>query len=67
MKMKVVILGAAGAISRMVTERLLEETDAELVLYARRANARLSIENERVTKIDGHFGEKDKLIQAFTD
>lgn len=67
MKMKVVILGAAGAISRMVTERLLEETDAELVLYARRAHARLSIENERVTKIDGHFGEKDKLIQAFTD
>lgn len=64
--MKVVILGAAGAISRMVTERILEETDAELVLYARRANARLSVEDERVTKIDGHFGEKDKLIQVLT-
>jgi hypothetical protein len=31
---KILILGAAGQISLILTDRLLNETDAEIVLYA---------------------------------
>ncbi|MCA6067742.1 KR domain-containing protein [Chryseobacterium sp. RG1] len=41
--MKILILGAAGQIGRMLTKDLLEQTDNELVLFARNASQRLNI------------------------
>ena len=46
--MKILILGAVGQISLMLTERLLDETDGEIVLYARRAHSRLKVTSKRV-------------------
>ncbi|MEY8733039.1 NAD(P)H-binding protein [Peribacillus frigoritolerans] len=66
MKMKILILGAAGQISRMLTERLLNETNSEIVLYARRANSRLKVTSKRVEIISGDFQEKSKLVSAMS-
>lgn len=65
--MKILILGAAGEVSRMLTDRLLGEKNAEIVLYARKANARLPAANERVELIDGDFNDKTKLVEAMSD
>jgi uncharacterized protein YbjT (DUF2867 family) len=63
---KILILGAAGEISRMLTDRLLGETNAEIVLYARKANSRLTASNERVELIEGDFNDKTKLVEAMS-
>lgn len=61
----VLILGAAGQIGRMVTENLLEQTDYQLVLYARQANVRLAnLESERVKLVAGDFNDKKALLSA---
>lgn len=63
--MKILILGAAGQISRMLTERLLNETEDELILYARQAESRLKNPNpERVTIIAGDFNDQTRLENA---
>ncbi len=63
--MKILILGAAGQISKMLTNRLLQETEAELVLYARNANRRIAnSEPSRITIIDGDFNDSAKLLEA---
>lgn len=62
--MKVLILGAAGQISRMLTKDLLEQTDDELLLFARNASQRLKIESDRVSLVDGDFTDYDMLVQA---
>ena len=63
--MKILILGAAGQISKMLTNRLLQETDAELVLYARNANRRIANSDPiRITIIDGDFNDSAKLLEA---
>lgn len=63
--MKILILGAAGQISKMVTEKLLQETDAELVLFARNANRRIANSDpSRITIIDGDFNDSAKLQEA---
>ena len=63
--MKILILGAAGQISKMLTNRLLQETDAQLVLYARNANRRIAnSEPSRVTNIDGDFNDSAKLLEV---
>ncbi|CAK8053949.1 NAD(P)H-binding protein [Eupransor demetentiae] len=66
--MKLLILGAAGQISRMLTERLLNESDDELTLYARDAKQRLGqyADNDRVTLIDGDFSDQALLEKAMT-
>ncbi|MBT2700312.1 NAD(P)H-binding protein [Bacillus sp. ISL-40] len=64
--MKILILGAAGQISRMLTERLLDETVVEIVLYARRAHSRLKVTSKRVEIISGDFQEKSKLVSAMS-
>ncbi|HEL1982559.1 TPA: NAD(P)H-binding protein [Streptococcus suis] len=62
---KVLILGAAGQIGRMVTDYLLEQTDFQLVLYARNAHTRLSdLASDRVQLIDGKFDDKEQLLKA---
>lgn len=65
--MKILILGAAGQISRMLTEKLLNETDIQIILYARRANSRLNVVNDRVEIIDGDFKDTAKLIEVMRD
>lgn len=66
--MKILILGAAGQISKVLTNRLLQETDAELVLYARNANKRIANSYpNRITIIDGDFNDSAKLMKAMQD
>ena len=66
--MRILILGAAGQISKMLTNRLLQETDAELVLYARNANRRIANSDpSRVTVVDGDFNDSAKLLEAMKD
>jgi nucleoside-diphosphate-sugar epimerase len=63
--MKILILGAAGQIGRMLTKDLLEQTDYELVLYARNASGRLkNAESNRVSIVDGDFTNYDALCKA---
>ena len=63
--MKILILGAAGQISKMLINRLLQETDAELVLYARNANRRIANSDpSRITIINGDFNDSAKLLEA---
>lgn len=66
--MKILILGAAGQIGRMLTEDLLEQTDYELVLYARNASQRLkNFKTGRVFLVDGDFTNYDVLVRAMRD
>lgn len=63
--MKVLILGAAGEIGQMVTDLLLNETDADIVLYARNASRRLKAKDEsRETIVDGDFNDAAQLDKA---
>lgn len=63
--MKILILGAAGQVGRLLTKDLLEQTDYELVLYARNASKRLkNAESKRVSIVDGDFTNYDALIKA---
>ena len=63
--MKILILGAAGQIGRMLTKDLLEQTDYELVLYARNTSRRLkNTEPKRVSIVDGDFTNYDALVKA---
>jgi len=64
---KIMIVGAHGAIARLVTDRLLAETQVELVLYLRQAD-RLNqyATNPRVTLVDGDVKDTEKLRQAMT-
>jgi hypothetical protein len=60
--MNILILGAAGQIGQMVTDMLLRNTDAKLILYACNASKRLKISNkQRVRVIDGNFNDLEKL------
>lgn len=66
--MKILILGAAGQIGRMLIRDLLEQTDYRLVLYARNASRRLKdFESERVTLVNGDFTEYDTLVKVMKD
>lgn len=63
--MKVLILGAAGQISKLVTEKIINETNHSVVLYARNATKRLRVSDpSRQTIIDGDFNDYDKLTKA---
>jgi nucleoside-diphosphate-sugar epimerase len=66
--MKILILGAAGQIARMLTNELLKKTDHSIVLYARNGHKRLNvIDDNRQLIYDGDFKDKDKLIQAMKE
>lgn len=63
--MKILILGAAGQISQLVTKGLLKESNHELVLFARNASRRLNnYQDDRVTLIDGDFNDRTALQVA---
>ncbi|KRF51454.1 SAM-dependent methyltransferase [Bacillus sp. Soil531] len=66
--MKILILGAAGQIARMLTDELLNKTEHSLVLYARNGHKRLTIiDHSREVIFDGDFKDRDKLIDAMKD
>ncbi|WP_429950038.1 NAD(P)H-binding protein [Enterococcus sp. AZ101] len=59
------MLGAAGQISKMVTELILTETDHDLVLYGRNLSSRISVKDPtREVIIEGDFNDQDKLKKA---
>lgn len=62
--MKVLILGAAGQIGRFLTQDLLEQTDYDLVLFARNASKRLNIKSDKVTIVDGDFSDYKLLVDS---
>ena len=63
--MKILILGAAKKKKKMLINRLLQETDAELVLYARNANRRIANSDpSRITIINGDFNDSAKLLEV---
>ncbi|WP_430601780.1 hypothetical protein IGJ02_001817 [Enterococcus sp. DIV0724b] len=45
--MKIMILGAAGQISKMVTELILTETNHDLVLYGRDLSSRILVKDPK--------------------
>lgn len=65
--MKLLILGAAGRVAKILTNYLLEQTDFDLVLYARDANKRIKNNSPRVNLIDGDFTDKNSLKFALKD
>lgn len=65
MAKKMLILGAAGQIARILTPDLLQQTDFDLVLYGRNVSRRLSGQrSDRVTLVDGDFDDAARLAQA---
>lgn len=66
--MKVMILGAAGQIGKILTDDLLNQTDFDLVLYGRNVSSRLSDKvSDRVSLVDGEFEEFDKITDHLVD
>lgn len=66
--MKILILGAAGQIARMLTNELRNKTDHTIVLYARNAHQRLTpIDDSREVIYDGDFKDKKLLMRAMQD
>lgn len=65
---KILILGAHGATAQIVIDRLLAETQTDLVLYLRHA-ARLNRyqPNSRVTLIEGDAQDVAALTAAMAD
>lgn len=62
--MKILILGAAGRIGKRVSNDFLEQTDVNLVLYARDAKRRIQLTSPRVELIDADFNDKTSLRDA---
>jgi uncharacterized protein YbjT (DUF2867 family) len=66
--MKILILGAAGQIARMLKNELINKTYHSIVLYARNGHKRLTINDDnREVIFDGDFKDKNKLIDAMKD
>lgn len=64
--MKILILGAYGQIARLVRQRLLAETDADLTLYLRRADRLRNVDPARETVIEGDVNDAATLQTAMT-
>ncbi|ANZ33642.1 NAD(P)H-binding protein [Staphylococcus carnosus] len=64
---KILVLGAAGQIGRILTKDLLEQTDSDLVLFGRNITDRLSIQNDRVELVNGDFSDEKTLEKAIQD
>jgi uncharacterized protein YbjT (DUF2867 family) len=63
----VLILGAGGQIAGVATELLLEETDAELTLYLRRARRLTHLrEHDRVRIVEGDVLDRTAIEAAMT-
>jgi uncharacterized protein YbjT (DUF2867 family) len=63
--MKILILGAAGQVSKILTDYLLNQTNHTVVLYARNAHRRLKVkDSSRETLVDGDFKDHHALVAA---
>ena len=63
--MKIVILGAAGQISRKLTDALLSQTEHDLVLFGRNLKSRLVVtDSDRVRLVEGVFEDQAALKEA---
>jgi nucleoside-diphosphate-sugar epimerase len=63
--MKILILGAAGQIARILSDQLLKRTDHDIILYARNAQQRLDIpDTDRVSLVNGDFYDQQSLKNA---
>lgn len=63
--MNILLLGAAGQVSRYLHENLLNETEHNLVLFARDASGRIEVtDSERETLVNGDFENKEDLEDA---
>ncbi|KRL53481.1 SDR family oxidoreductase [Furfurilactobacillus rossiae] len=61
----ILILGANGGTAQILIQRLLNETDDELILFLRHASRLAQYQdNGRVTVIDGDVLDQDRLRQA---
>lgn len=64
---KYVILAATGQIGQLTTQYLLDNSDADLVLFGHHADQRLSkFASDRVTFVDGDLKDASELTKAFT-
>ncbi len=61
---RVLILGTNGQIARIVTDRLLSETDHDLTLYLRRSKRLRQVDPQRETVPDGDVNDTPKLAEA---
>lgn len=61
---KILILGAAGSLARVTTRYLLENSDAQLTLYLRRANRLNNQISDRISIIEGDVLDTSALIAA---
>ncbi len=63
---KIVLLGATSNISKYLIPMLLQKSDNEITLFARRANQRLTEynENSQITLIDGDWNNISDLREA---
>ncbi len=66
---KVILLGATSNISKYLIPMLLEQTDSEITLFARRAKQRLtSFESDpRITLVDGDWNNISDLETSIKD
>lgn len=63
--MNILILGAAGQVARLLEAKLLRQTGAYLVLYARNAHRRLKVlAPAREKLVDSDFHDTEALIKA---
>ena len=63
--MKILILGAAGQISRLLIEKFLRETNHSLVLFARNGSKRIkNLDTSRAQFIDGDFTDFNLVKKA---
>lgn len=65
--MKVVILGAFGQIARLVENRLLSETDTDMIWYLRHASRLTNPDSKRVEIVEGDVNVTDKLSSTLKD
>lgn len=64
--MKLLILGAAGRVAKILTNYLLEQTDFDLV-YIARCKQRIKNNSPRVNLIDGDFADKNSCCLKDVD
>lgn len=63
---KYVVLAATGQIGQLTAQRLLDHSDADLVLFGHNADKRLSkFAGDRVSLVDGDLKDTDALKKAF--
>lgn len=63
----VIILGANGQIAKLVRQRLLSETNAQLTLYLRNVQRISDIDSKRERVIEGDVNDTAKLTAAIGD